>query len=247
MVTALLIDDEQHCISRLEKLLEEQQIMPIQILKSCTNIESAYEALLSLHPQLVFLDVQLKDKTCFELLSKLKQIDFDIIFTTASEQYAVQAFKFSAVDYLLKPIAREDLMAALSRLNDKLQTKFSSIQIAHLLQNFSNPNKRICIADHKTMEFVPVQDIIRCEADVNYTHIFLENHIKKTASKPLKEFEVLLTDYGFFRVHQSHLINLQYIKKYDKGKGGIVYLTDGSEIEVSTRKKEEFLKIMASL
>ncbi len=247
MIAALLVDDESHCIKRLEKLLTEQKLLSLEIVKSSDSVDTAYEDILTHKPQLVFLDVHLNNKTCFDLLAKFKHIDFEIIFTTASDQFAIQAFKYSAIDYLLKPIEREDLLQALGKVTERLQSKTSSLRINNLMQNTGSATKKICITDQKSMEFISVSDIVRCEADVNYTNIYLSNKEKKTASKPLKEFENMLCDFGFFRVHQSHLINLHFIKKYDKGKGGVVHLSDGSEIEVSTRKKEEFMKAMSLL
>jgi two-component system, LytTR family, response regulator len=250
MITTIIIDDEQHCINRLTNLLKENYSSSINLLGTFNNIEDGFKAINAMHPQLIFLDVQIHDKTGFDLLKQISKVDFDVIFTTAYEKYAVQAFKFSAIDYLLKPIAADDLEEAIN----KVKIKFSKNDVSHKLdslfhnlKNIQGVSKKICVPVVTGIVFLDIVDIIRCESDVNYTTIFLKDKQKLVVAKTLKEFEEMLTEYNFFRVHNSHLINLNYIKSFNKGKGGFVTLTDNCIIEVSTRRKDDFLKAIASI
>jgi two-component system, LytTR family, response regulator len=250
MITTIIIDDEQHCIDRLTNLLRENYSSSINLLGAFNNIEDGFKAINALHPQLIFLDVQIHDKTGFDLLKQISKVDFDVIFTTAYEKYAVQAFKFSAIDYLLKPIAADDLGEAINKLKVKFSKNDMSFKLDslfHNLKNMQGASKKICVPVVTGIVFLDIVDIIRCESDVNYTTIFLKDKQKLVVAKTLKEFEEMLTEYNFFRVHNSHLINLNYIKSFNKGKGGFVTLTDNCVIEVSTRRKDDFLKAIASI
>jgi two-component system, LytTR family, response regulator len=250
MITTIIIDDEQHCIDRLTKLLIEKFTNSINLLGAFNNIEDGLKAINNLQPQLIFLDVQIHDKTGFDLLQQISNVDFDVIFTTAYEKYAIQAFKFSALDYLLKPIAADDLDEAINKLKVKFSKNDMSFKIDslfHNLKNIQTGTKKICVPVITGIVFLDIVDIIRCESDVNYTTIFLKDKQKLVVAKTLKEFEEMLIEYNFFRVHNSHLINLNYIKSFNKGKGGFVTLSDNSVIEVSTRRKNDFLKTIASI
>ncbi len=250
MIKAIIIDDEQHCIDRLSYLLAQHYKSSIQLLSSIQSVEEGVAAIQQLKPDLIFLDVHLNNKTGFDVLKHFNEFGFAVIFTTAFEKYAIQAIRFSAVDYLLKPIDNDELKAAI----DKLKTRISKDDLAkkfdvlfHNLKHIDAASKRISIPTVNGFIFLPVNDIIRCESNINYTTLYLKNEQKITVAKTLKEFEELLSDYNFFRVHNSHLINLAYIKRYNKGKGGVVCMSDDSEIEVSTRRKDEFLKRLAML
>jgi two-component system LytT family response regulator len=171
-----------------------------------------------------------------------------VIFATAYEKYAVQAFKFSAIDYLLKPVDADDLKQAVNKLQQKISKEEATKKFETLfynLRNIQGNTKRITVPTVKGFEFLQVNDIVRCQSDINYTIIFLKDKQKITVAKTLKEFEELLIDHNFFRVHNSHLINLFYIKSYNKGKGGTVVMADNSQVEVSTRRKDDFLKRLA--
>src|SRR5690606_9913019 len=219
----------------------------LQIVEAYKTIADAIKGVEIHNPDLVFLDVQINNDTGFDFLKQLNGVPFEVIFTTAFEGFAVQAFKFSAVDYLLKPIDEDDFNLAIAKVNQKLETKDFSKKVNSLLNNISKKDnlKKITIPTAEGLEFLEVSDIIRCEADVNYTTIFTVDRKKIVVSKTLKFFETLLFNCNFFRIHNSHLINLDYIKKYTKGKGGFVTLTDNSTIEVSTRRKDEFLKAVS--
>ncbi len=243
MIQALIIDDEKHCIEWVEELL-----MPyrenIQCVGTAQNLQDACTLTKERQPDLVFLDVQIDDKTGFDFLRAVSPISFDVIFTTAYEKYAVQAFKFSAVDYLLKPIDTDDFEKAIKKFETKSAIKHLEQKIDVLLHNLERQNavKKITVPTMSGYEFLEVSDIIRCHSDVNYTEIYLKNGQKIMVSKTLKSFEELLEPEYFFRVHNSHLINLREVKKYVKGKGGYVTMNDNTHIAVSTRRKDEFLR-----
>lgn len=247
MIRAIIIDDEQHCIDRLAGLLEETMPQHIHLMDSFTSLEEGEDAIRKYKPDLVFLDVQLNGKSGFDLLKKTGTAHFEVIFTTAYEKYAVQAFKFSALDYLLKPVDADDLSQAVTKLLDKNPQAETTKKLETLLANLHGPSKRICVPVVNGLIVLKTEDIVRCESDINYTTIFMKDKQKLTVAKVLKEFEEMLSDYGFFRIHNSHLINLSYVKSYHKGKGGTVTMADGLIIEVSTRRKEEFLKKLAAI
>lgn len=245
MITAIIIDDEQHCINRLTNLLSDCCADNVKLCGAFQSVEEGLQAIKQLNPQLIFLDVEIHDKTGFDLLKQLPETNFEVIFTTAYDKYAVQAFKFSAIDYLLKPIDADELHAAIKKLNEKVYQKDITQKLDTLFYNLKSipgSSKRICVPVLSGLVFIQTDDIIRCESSVNYTTLFLKNKQKLLVAKTLKEFEELLHDYNFYRIHNSHLINLAYIKMYNKGKGGSVTMEDGTEIEVSTRRKDEFLK-----
>jgi two-component system LytT family response regulator len=243
MIKAIIIDDELHCSKRLELMLADTDV--IELCGSFQTVDDGLKAIKQIKPQLVFLDVEINNETGFHLLQKLPVINFDVIFTTAYDKYAVQAFKFSAVDYLLKPIDERELNESINKLQEKISEKEKTKRFETLFYNISatnNKSKKICVPVMNGIEFISLNNIMRCESNINYTTLFMKDKQKLTVSKTLKEFEELLSEYNFFRVHNSHLINLDYIKKYNKGHGGTVIMDDGSEIEVSVRRKDEFLR-----
>lgn len=250
MINAIIVDDEQHCVNRLSGLLEQHFGSTVRVLDSFNTVDTALTGSKQLQPDLVFLDMQIHDKTGFDLLNQINDINFDVIFTTAYEKYAVQAFKFSAVDYLLKPIDADELKQALDRLEARISKFETARKIDALFDNMKATNaggKRIGIHTVSGITYVPVSDIIRCESAINYTTVFMKDNKKLTVAKTLKEFEDMLVDYNFFRVHNSHLVNLAFIKQYRKGKGGYISMSDHSEIEVSTRRKDDLLKKLSTL
>jgi two-component system LytT family response regulator len=240
MLTVAIIDDEQHCTDRLLILLEPYSG---NIKTVCFNTaDEALQGINTLKPDVVFLDVQLHDKTGFDVLSGITHRDFSLIFTTAYEQYAIKAFKFSAIDYLLKPIDANDFQNALQKASDKVTQQQLGERISMLLSHLSkeSPVRKISIPTRDGYSFLNISDIVRCEADVNYTHIFTLGGTKYTVSKPLKHFEGLLASHGFFRIHSSHLINLSYVKAY--ARSGYVTLLDNTQFDVSIRKREALVK-----
>ncbi|WP_130854993.1 LytR/AlgR family response regulator transcription factor [Olivibacter jilunii] len=238
-----IVDDEQHCVDRLMSLLEPEisSGSSVHVFKTFTE---AVVGIDTLQPEILFLDVQLHGKTGFDVLQHISFKGFSLIFTTAYEQYAVHAFKFSALDYLLKPLRRVDLSSALEQAKKRMEEKQFTEKLKVLFSHLSpaGKSKRISIATMEGYIFLEINRVIRCQADVNYTYIYTLDGDKYTASKTLKYFEDLLTEYNFFRVHNSHLINLEHVCKYNKGKGGYITLSDHSKIEVSTRRRDAFLQ-----
>lgn len=249
MINTIIIEDEANSRDILSNMLQ-QYFKHLDILAVCKTTEEAKVAIETLHPDLLLTDIEIGHTPVFDLLEQLSNINFEVIFITAHERYALQAIKFSALDYLLKPFSPDDLAAAIKRFEDKQHTSASAIQfnaLFHNLKHMQKDAKKIALPTASGLSVVSVKDIIRCEAAVNYTYFFLESKTKMLVSKTLKEFEELLNDYDFIRVHNSHLINLHHVKNYSRGEGGTVLLSDGTTVDVSRRKKEEFLKRLAEL
>ena len=243
MITAIIIDDEAKGRLALRQKIQSY-CREITILAEATNGIEALSAIEKHRPQLIFLDIQMPKMNGFEMLNVIKEKNFHIIFTTAYDQYAIKAIKYAAFDYLLKPIDIEELKTAVARIADK-ETGETKKQMELLQQNIQHPKKQLNKLAVPTLDgllFYDINDIIHLEANSNYTQIFFNNQTKILASKTLKDFEELLPQDIFFRVHHSHLINLNYIKKYIKGDGGQIELQNGTYIDVSRRKKDEFLK-----
>ncbi len=248
-INVIIIDDEKGARESLHKLIEKY-CPQITVAAKATNIDEAYQLIKELSPQLIFLDIEMPNGSGFDLLKKFDHIHFDIIFTTAYDHYAIKAIKYSAIDYLLKPIDIDDLKNAIQRVLQKQKNK--SIQNEQLLSLLNNikpeqTDKKIALHEGDGLTFVRLKDIIRCESDGNYTTIILEGNRKIVTSKTLGEYEELFANENFFRIHRSHLIHLHHLKKYIRGEGGYVIMSDGSQVEVSRRKKQEFLDKLSFL
>lgn len=250
MINAVIIDDEQHCTDRLTYLVNNYCAAEINITGTTDSVESGYELISKQKPQLVFLDVEIKGYTGFDLLQKYVNIPFQVVFTTAYERYAIQAFKFSAADYLLKPIDPDELKQTVKRVQDRIDKALEKDQFELLFRNIKQMRQhepRVAVPTISGLELLNVNDILRCQSDGNYTTIFMKDKGTLMVAKTLKDFEGLLAGYGFFRIHNSHLVNLASVKSYHKGKGGYVKLTDQTELEVSSRRKDDFLVTLASM
>lgn len=243
MLNCIIVEDERPSADILSGMLKEQFGEELKIVACCETVDIALEKIESLTPELIFLDVQIGNQTGFDLLRQIDYKSKKIIFTTAYEEYAIQAFKFSATDYLLKPVSAADLQRAVSKvLKEKFETD-SYKKIETLLKNiYHKDRQKICIPDMSGFNIVEISDIIRCESNINYTTIYVRASNPITVAKSLKEFEKMLGDFNFFRVHNSHLINMSYVKSYNRSKGGFVQLTNGEEVEVSVRRKEDFVR-----
>lgn len=240
MHRAVIIDDEEKARTALRNLVG-QYCKGLEVVGEAGNVASGLDLINRTNPDVVFLDVQMPDGTGFDLLGKIDNIRFKIIFVSAYDRFAIQAFRFSAIDYLQKPVEPEQLMLACSRLDagdSRIEEISSKLEV--LLSNRSNFEK-IALPTIDGIIFVRFRDICRCESDNNYTNIYLNSGKKIVVSKTLKEYEEMLTPFGFFRIHKSHLINLAYLQRYKKGEGGYVVMEDGSELEVSRRRKDDFL------
>ena len=244
----IIIDDEPKARDNLKLLLSEY-CPNVNILASEGNIKDAIASINKHQPELIFLDVQMQGETGFDLLEKLETITFEVVFTTAHHEYALKAFKFSAIDYLLKPIDIEGLRRAVQRAierNGKQMERRMEIASDTLDQNKSSFNK-IALPTSEGFVFIVKDDIVRCESTDNYTNFYLADGTKVLVSKTLKHFDEILSPYGFFRVHQSHLINLSHLQKYHKGEGGYAIMSDASSVMVSRRKKAEFLDCLSRI
>ncbi len=246
---AVVVDDEFFSRQTVTDLLNDN-FKDIEVVGQADSVKTAVELIPSLKPDLVFLDVDLTDGTGFDILNLLKPIDFKIIFITAHQEYAMKAIKFSAFDYILKPVSESELKAAVERvLADKNSANYQLKMDAFFYnaENIRKEGKKIVLKTSESIHLVSVCDIIRCEADNNYTTFYLATGERIVISHGLKEYEDLLGSYGFFRVHQSHLINLKFIARFDKKDGGYVILTDKSQIPVSQRKKQKLLEVIEGL
>ncbi len=243
MIRAIIIDDEPYCCETLEMMIAK--FCPdLKVSAIFYNGAEALEFLASNHPQIVFLDIEMPHMNGFEFLEKLRDIPFELIFTTSYDQYAIKAIRFSAMDYLLKPIDREELVAAVARASRTLRHP-SELQLELLLQKIAAPKtpvKRIAIPTLDGLQMVEMDLIISCASDSNYTHFFLKNNKKLTASRTMKDVEELLSEYFFLRVHNSFLVNLNEIQKYIRGEGGYLIMSDGSHIDVSRTRKDMLLQ-----
>jgi two-component system LytT family response regulator len=244
MIRAIIIDDEQEGRNALVNMLGSF-CKNVQIVGLAEDVKSGLLLVEKEKPELVFLDIHMPDGTGFDMLEQIPEVNFKVIFVTAFDQYALKAIKFSALDYILKPAEPQQLIDAVDKLKEQ-PSDFGVIskQISTLFRN-KNGFERITLPTFEGLRFIVLKDIIRCEADNNYTNFFLSSGEKVLVTRTLKEYDETLSGLDFIRVHQSHLVNSKYIDRYIKGDGGTIIMTDGSHVEVSRRRKEDFLKKMA--
>ena len=243
MIKAIVIDDEQESRNTVINILNNF-CENIQVIAQAENVRDGIDEIEKEQADVVFLDIQMPDGTGFDLLEKLVEINFQVIFVTAFDQYALKAIKFSALDYILKPVNPQHLMDAVEKIKaPKTDFGLISKQISTLLRN-KNGFERITLPTFEGLRFIILKDIIRCEADNNYTNFYLNSGEKVLVTKTLKEYDESLSGEDFIRVHQSHLVNIKFVDRYIKGDGGTIIMTDGSHVEVSRRRKEAFLKRM---
>lgn len=240
MMRAVLIDDE---ISNLENLrtLLEKHCPQVSIIATAQHVGDGVDAIEKYLPNLVFLDIQMGDKTGFDILKLLPSRNFEVVFVTAYDQYGIQAVKFAALDYLLKPIDIEELIHAVNKAEHKLATQMQTSQLDFLLQQLKQSGtnaSKIALQMQGEIRYVALSEIIRCEAENTYTHFFLSSGENILVSKSLKEYADLLTPNRFLRTHQSHLVNPKYVKSWLKEDGGVLLLLSGEKIPVSKPNKE---------
>jgi two-component system LytT family response regulator len=238
---AIIIDDEQNNITNLQQLLQKHCPM-VKVIATAMNADEGFNLIQRHHPDIVFLDIQMPGKNGFELLQSLPAYNFEVIFVTAYDQYGIQAIKFSAIDYLLKPISIEELQQAVDKAQKKLEQKKQNLQLQNLIDLLKHSHQkeehRIALPSAKETRFIQTQYIVRCESNNNYTTFFLSNNEKIIVSRPIYEYEEILKDYGFIRTHQSHLVNKKYIRSWVKEDGGYLLLQDATQIPISKQKKE---------
>ena len=253
MITALLIDDDSNLRNGMKGLLS-MYAPDIEILGEADSVKTGINAIEYHQPNVIFLDIQLGDGTGFDILEQLAQkrgsINAHVVFITAHEQYAVKAFRFSALDYLLKPVDPEDLHAVVEKIKKVLNDNESFAHIDLLLENIRkkvDKFKRIALSTAEGIHLFEVSDIIRLESQDNYTKFYIKDNKPVLISKTLKEYEDLLSEQGFERIHQSHLINLAYLKSYIKKDGGYAVMADNSHLPISQRKKERLQELLRTL
>ena len=250
MINAVLIDDEQNNLDNLSQLLLKH-CPEVKVVATAMNADDGRKILLEKNPELVFLDIQMPGKNGFELLQSLAQYQFEIIFVTAFDKYGIQAVKFAAIDYLLKPIHIEELKMAANKAVAKSNQKKQNLQLENLLEllkyNHQKEEHRIALPTAKETRFINPKEIVRCESTNNYTSFYLHSGEKLLVSKPIFEYEELLTDYGLLRCHQSHLVNSRFIKSLVKEDGGYLLLEDGSQLPISRQKKEYIKEMLAKI
>lgn len=248
MLNTIIVEDEDNAREMLQNLLAKY-CPEVNVLAACGNIEDGLAAIEEHRPDLLFLDIEMQTGTGFDLLEKVEYRGFEVIFTTAYDTYALKAIKFSAIDYLLKPIDVGDLQHAVQQVEQKKHQTDQQRKLEVLLSNL-NPQQRpedksITLSTSDGLQFVKISDIVRCEANGAYTNFVLKNRKDILVSKNLKEYENLLSDYSFYRIHHSHLINLSEVDRYVKADGGYVVMKDGSQVGISNKKKDEFLALMS--
>ena len=247
-IKAILIDDEPGNIATLTKMVAEY-CTDVELLATANDILEAEKLIHQHQPDLIFLDIEMPHGNGFDLLNNLAPIKFEVVFVTAFNAYAIQAFKYSAVDYILKPVSINDLKNAVIKVKNRLEKNQLNQRIDSLLSNLkteSSGRKRMGISTQDGIDFEEFDNIMYLQGENNYTSIYLNNKPKEIASKAIGEFEELLPKKIFCRIHKSYIININYIKKYQKGRGGFVIMQDGTSIEVSIRKKDEFLRLLES-
>jgi len=240
---AILVDDEPDGIRTLKKLLE-LNCPDVEIVGTCSNAMTAKLMLEELRPDLVFLDVRMPGKSGLEMLTELPERNFEVIFVTAHNEYMLQALQFSAVDYLMKPVDEDRLVEAVDRVSRRLKQEKNPEQTEALIHNINKFNKplemRLCLPTQRGFTIVKLEEVMYCEAKRSYTVFHFTNNKSLLISKPLFDYDRLLSNI-FLRVHKSFLINLLHVKEYVRGEGGVIVMSNGAEIEVSRRKKEQFL------
>ncbi len=244
MLTAIIIDDEASSRNALRQKLGNH-CTNVRIIAECENGEEGIENIEAKKPDIVFLDVEMPRMNGFTMLQQLKNKNFEVIFITAYDHYAIKAIKFSALDYLVKPVEVEDLKAAVEKVAEKRKQPTENNRVELLLQNFldeKSAHQRIAIASMEGLQFVVTDEIIYLEASSNYTNFYLTGNRKIMATKTMKDFEELLPASVFIRIHHSYLINKNGVEKYIKGEGGQVVMRNGIILDVARRKKEEFMK-----
>lgn len=243
MIKALIVDDELKSRESLSIILSDF-FDDVHVVGLSQNVSEALDHIKRTKPDVVFLDIQMQRETGFDLLLSLQQVDFEVVFTTAHSEYAIKAFKFSAIDYLLKPIDLSELSNAIRKVQQKrgsdIMTRLE--QLFHNLRPVPAQQYKIGLPTSDGLVFVRTEDILYCEADSNYTIFFTTDGTRHIVSRTLKEYDDLLAEHHFFRIHNSYLINLNWVKKYVRGEGGQVIMTNDATLDVSRRRKDALLE-----
>ncbi|GAA3648891.1 LytR/AlgR family response regulator transcription factor [Flavivirga jejuensis] len=248
IIKSIIIDDEVHNLENLKGLLK-RNCPNVEVVAMEFSAEEGIEAIRKLQPDLVFLDIEMPAKNGFDMLESMGDVNFEVIFVTAYNQYILQAIKSCALDYLMKPVAIQELKDAVSRVAQVVSDKKENQKLKVLVENLRDINqpKKIALPTAEELYFVSIDDIIRCKGENNYTMFYLANGDSILVSRTLKEWDDMLSSYQFIRTHQSHLINSIHVKSFVKKDGGYILMKDGSMVSVSKHKKEQTLSKLASL
>ncbi len=247
-IRCIIVDDEQAFLNTLDIMIQEHE--GFEIVGKARSVSEGVNLIESLQPDIVFLDIEMGDGTGFDVIKQTESYDYVVIFVTAFDQYAVEAFRFSAIDYLLKPISSKNLSDALLKGKKSIQRNDLSSRFQLLLENFQTrekKQKKIVLKEMETHHVIQVDDIIWCAAEGSYTRIYIKDKRDIIVSKHLKEYESLLAPFGFVRVHRSHLVNLDKVLRYDKSEGGVLQMEDGLTVAVSVRRKEKLSELLRGL
>ena len=250
MIRAVIIDDEKNNIENMLHLLQQNEL-PVTIVGSSTNADEGVAMIMAVKPDLLFLDIQMPGKNGFDVLKALPHYHFEVIFVTAFDQYGIQAVKFSAIDYLLKPINPEELKLSIRKVEEKLSQKKANLQLENLMELIrdkdTKKDHKLALASTKEIRYVHTGDIIRCESSNAYTEFYLTDGTSILVSRPIFEYEELLTNYDFVRCHQSHLVNIKFVKSLIKEDGGYLLLNEGTRIPISRGKKEKVMDALNTI
>ncbi len=246
MINTILVDDEQQGILNLKNILQKNFPSEISVLGTANSVDEAEKVFFQHKPELIFLDIEMPEKNGFELLKKIKNCDVEVIFVTAFSNYGIDAVKFSALDYILKPIDIEELKNSIQKAKNRIEAKKINQSVQNLVEYLKSENDKskhkIAISSLKETRFVLVNEILHCESSNSYTTFFLENGEELISTTSLYEYELLLEKYGFIRCHQSHLVNKNFVKSFKKENGNLLLLTNNVEIPVSRQKKDDVKK-----
>ncbi|NOX47269.1 MAG: response regulator transcription factor [Chlorobi bacterium] len=241
-----IIDDEAQTRKSIADILKFSE-QDLELVAEAENVATGVDVIIEYKPDLILLDIDMPDGTGFDLLKKLSDIHFKIVFITAYEEFAVQAFEFSAIDYILKPVDPKKLIDAIDKAHQLVEQENINLKLNALFANLENSvseNKKLVLKTAENIYIINTNDIVRCESDGGYTQFYLIDGKKILVSRNLKDYEGMLDGFGFYRIHQSHMINLKYIDHYSKTEGGAVVMKDSSNLPVARRKKESFLKLL---
>lgn len=244
-----IIDNEDNIRLGLKQIIHAY-CPDVKELKEANGVSSGYDLIVSFRPDIVFLDMEMDDGTGVDLLKKFQEYDFQLIFITAHEKYALDAIKFSAIDFLLKPVDAEELVTCILKAQKRLNNQHLQQQIQVLresMESLKSGDAKIVLRDSESIYFVKISDIIRCESEKSYTTFIFHQHKNITVSKGLKDFEEMLEKHGFIRTHQSHLVNISKIMRFDRGDGGSLVMENNDVVPVSQRKREEILELFKNI
>ena len=249
MIRTIIIEDEPVSRDMLTLMLQRYK-NDIELIDACSNPADGIESIAKHQPDLIFLDIQMPKMNGFDMLQKIGSINFEVIFTTAFDQYAINAIRISALDYLLKPVDDEDLAAAIDKCRERMKQKSPQLQFENLFNNLTNKNpldKTLALSASDGISFVKMADILRVEANGRYAKFYLLNKETILVSKTLGDFEEVLSANQFFRIHDSAIVNLNHVKKFIRGDGGTIILSDNTELDVARRRKDDFVKLIPKL